>query len=422
MTGLSFGTDELEGDAPMVFGHTPPAWPSQGYDNGIDYTRLVISNCYTNFARFHFARFDTQQSTPTAEHDYLTMTWGTGTQFTWSGHIPTGSPSPDIEAAQSLQSHPIGWRFVSDFEDRFVNTGFKVSDAEMACSDTCDGGHYLVDADSTNPAEFVGPQRFDGFLWGTGDVVYVDIDAHALRRVHLWGAPGTDFNLFARCGADPTGTSLDIHDPSPRKPSQHSIELPTPCGEGDHLWHVAAHSRRGSGIFGLFVFSGPQWVTEEFDVGTTFDVDNNSDHPGATSVQVRAAIDKVLMATLKQWYSVSQGRVYLKPHVRVHNNDGCQCGYPNHLIPLGVPPGQWRDQVASFRGRLSAFSGRTFSPSRSCLWLPGPFYSTARISTHRTGAWRPFSTSLATVHSISLTSMTWCHPFSVLPTSVVGIR
>jgi len=342
VANIAFGTDELEGDADeaRLAASSDPAWPGQHYDNWLRYGRSVIANCYTNSARFNFTYFDTQAGTAGSDHDFLDVSWDIDKHFRWSGIIP--GPAPTLESGASLQSRPVRWYFESDHDQRFAFNGFKVESVELACSDTCDAERYTLTATPGHPTWFLGPQRLDGYLFGAGDVILLQVDSQGMRRVHLWGAAGSDFELLARCEADPAPDAANVIRGTGNTPSQKSIELlEEDCTQGSRLWHLAVHSRRGSGPFRLFVFAGPAAAPKDIYVGMTFDVDSDSDHPGESSAVVAAAMEKTLLGAVKQWYSATQGRKYVGPTVHVLKRDhDCTCGYPNlpgASEPVGIP-------------------------------------------------------------------------------------
>jgi len=317
---LSFGTSELEGaevegtDGKM----------SLRYENGILYDRRVLANCFSDSIEFEFEFFDTQP-----DLDSLFLRWGEGSYLKMTGQrTEKWFPVGPFQTG-SLQSKPLRWTFASDFSRRNESRGFSVSKLRLGCANWC------------NPAQAIAhaSERFDGYLQGPGDVIYLKVDSSTTRRIHLWGRHADSqhlFDLYARCNDDPTASAFDFRAAEPN--SQQSIELPAggcrdPDQDIDLPWHIAVHSRMGAGAFRLFVFDAPQDYDpggdppDELDVGISFNVDDAT-RPGA-----RAAVEGTVMGALRQWYAATQGRVYPGPVARVWNNDGCKCGYPI--------PGDW---------------------------------------------------------------------------------
>lgn len=123
----------------------------------------------------------------------------------------------------------------------------------------------------TNPEHPMVPTaRNSGVLLGPNDVAYFTVPVGSAKpgdtcsSAHdtfaLWGdpTPGNDFDLYVRCGAEPTPTQWDYRGySSDSQEFVHATTATCPCGS---QWHIAVSAFSGSGWFNLV--NGKHYASE----------------------------------------------------------------------------------------------------------------------------------------------------------------
>jgi hypothetical protein len=157
----------------------------------------------------------------------------------------------------SLEAKPAFLEFATDLS--VTRQGFNLGAVRVCCG-----------TPDNDPMILSQSMRFSGVLLGDRDTVYYrtfNLGASQHQTLVLNGAPGTDFDLYLRCGALPTGTQFDFRGFS--ADSQEHLEIPQFCA----AMFVAVNSFRGAGKYDLYMaFHRPgshHTMTAGFDFAAT---------------------------------------------------------------------------------------------------------------------------------------------------------
>lgn len=287
-----FSSDELED------GKTG----SLNYANNIKYKRWFLANGHVRTADFRFASFHTETF-----YDYFYISQNGMSWWAHTGDKSSLVPfSSYVVSTPGLQGAPVQFEFNSD--SSIEKPGFLIDQVTVSCNSTFD----------STVATAANHDRYDGVLLGTNDTIFIRIPASTTgvsQRVHLWGRPGRDFDLYARCNANPTSTTFYTRGYT--SSTEESIELPPSSCAGGH-WHIAVNSFAGSGDFRLFFFGGSGYSYGEFDVGTWYTMDTAT----------KNAARQTVLDSLKSIYGATHGEKYI-PTARFWNDGDCDCGWFN---------------------------------------------------------------------------------------------
>jgi hypothetical protein len=254
---FQLSTQAASGASRLAFDGKPP---SVCADNGVGacphyptrvlWGRTVLANRYVRHLQYHFTMFQTEQN-----YDFFRVFRRNNSEWWTQMDARSGnwgvnwwSPGGWRSALESLQSHPDRLHF--DTDTSVTGPGFAIDQVWVSCSSN---------NNDIEPNLLQKSERVSGVLLAAGDVVHVrapntwatgDFNNHS--ALALWGDAnnpgGTDFDLYARCGAPPTSTQYDAV--GFRSGQQEFLDLNNAnCGSGD--WYFAVQAYEGSGMFNL---------------------------------------------------------------------------------------------------------------------------------------------------------------------------
>ena len=281
------------------FPHNPNGDPDE-YINNLDSSRYVWANSYVTSLEFYVSSFVTESFWDPLEYGELGSALSS-----LSGHPSTGWYG--FASNSVVQDIPMVMRFYAD--GSITDSGF-VLDGARACCTTTSGG-------STPSASLNPGMRNSGILLDMHDVVYLKIagqGSNEILNIAMGGTGGTDFDLYARCGALPTASVYDH-----RSASGDSAEFISTSQNCSTKWYIAVQSYSGRGMFNLVA----SYMTDDQDrylvrAGTDFN---------ATQMQMVMFETNLLLAA-RRFYGVSEGQV-LARGIYLYNSSGCgatDCG------------------------------------------------------------------------------------------------
>jgi hypothetical protein len=192
-------------------------------------------------------------------------------------------------------------------------------------------------------------ERYTGVLLGTNDVVRFTMPVGSTKsgdtctKAHdtfaLIGdtSPGNDFDLYVRCGADPTPTQWDFRGFSSLPQEYiHATNVTCPCGSS---WHVAVHSFNGSGFFNFY---NHKHYASEHRSNLTASVLCNA--PSAQVNQYQSELTR----GMRYFYGTNEGTRFWDNYTLTNNNlinnsdiwYYCSNGRPSSDL-CGPGPGSW---------------------------------------------------------------------------------
>lgn len=276
--------------------------PCPHYINNLDNSRWFVSNTWVGYIGFRVNSFSTESN-----FDFLR--WGLES-------IPPGSVSGTVAPGTILWSNT-AWSFggirdaLSFVADYSVTYEGAYLDQVQVCT-------YRTSPDTHGPNTFDLKRRYNGVLLGANDVVYLQFTADAAYHypITLWadmGGAGTNFDLYARCGALPTPTAYDWRGNS--ADSQEYVDVSNCAGTA----YVAVHALQGSGVFSVVRgIHAPAGHTARLRAGTDFN---------ATAAQM-ATFNAALRSSVRQFYGSTEGEQVIG-QIDLYNSQTCSVGAAN---------------------------------------------------------------------------------------------
>jgi hypothetical protein len=233
---------------PSVNTSLPGEFPG---DWGGPVTSNYIGNIHHHFEIFanqNVQQFGIRVDTFDTEGFYDYLQFGPILAGPWTTLTGTGYPAGtwyDFAApsGSSFQSFPGLMLFRTD--DSVTRPGFTTGMARVCCGGTPNNA----------TSQLYEMTRGRGVLLGTNDTVYMNMDytcaeAAEHQTIALRGPSGTDFDLYARCGALPTPTSY-ISPAGMSSNSQEFYHLPANACSCPNTLYIAVNSYQGSGTFDI---------------------------------------------------------------------------------------------------------------------------------------------------------------------------
>jgi hypothetical protein len=172
--------------------------PCPHYINNLDHHRFFVANHWVTYVGFRLKTFKTE-----ANFDFIS--WGLeGTALSSKSGTGVANTILSVTTMASFGSKRALLNFKTD--SNVTYPGFTFDQLGVCTSRTS--------LDTAAPATLSLKRRYQGVLLGTDDTVYLSFPASARYHypIALWrdaGSAGTDFDLYARCGAKPTKTQYD---------------------------------------------------------------------------------------------------------------------------------------------------------------------------------------------------------------------
>lgn len=263
------------------------------YANNIDTSFYVVNNAYTSKWQFHTSAFQTESG-----FDWLGYKRATdpNPMSLLTGTVTSGHYGPDGGG----QSSPVLMRFYSDPSVTF--SGVVLDSARTCCNTTRNDGVL----------QFPKHSRITGHLYGTGDTVYMSFPGNSTPSIHeslvMWGrgTPGSDFDIYVRCGAKPTTSDWHSSSSSQNEAIHFGDSYTTTCASS---WYVAVTSYSGSGTFDLM------WTTHKSAQHKSLRAGINFSASSSQLDLIRAE----LTAFSRLMYGATEGNLYIAD-VTLYNN------------------------------------------------------------------------------------------------------
>jgi hypothetical protein len=282
--------------------------------NNIDNIVDIRGNPRITSLDFVFWAFDTEYL-----YDFVRITDNHN-----GAHIiqPTGSISGYVGnvAFDNLQQY--GGRFLFHTDWSVMSSRVNLTAVTTHCQSSGSNG----------VTSLVPGRRALGILNGTTDTVYMSYTApynsSEQVTIALWSdISGTDFDLYLRCDALPTGTSFTLSSTSGS--SQEFIRLPPgTCPNGSTIY-LAVNSWSGAGSFGIV--ASHSFVQSQLIVATTDFV--------ATTAEIDQ-IANTMSLGMRTFYGMTEGGWWV-PNIYVCNIGKCfDPRYTFAKSTTSCPPGQ----------------------------------------------------------------------------------
>jgi hypothetical protein len=337
-----------------------PNLPTE-YTNSVQNFTLVAGNEYINQFGFRINTFETEPN-----YDFLTV-WNSTSTISLTGGANWGNPIQgwrDLPATHtSLPTDSTAILFNSDYS---VSQAGIFLDRARVC--TNNPGMALQNAERA-----IGPVfRTSGVLLGTNDVVYFTVPVGSMKSgdscssAHdtfaLWGdpTPGNDFDLYVRCGAQPTPLQYDYRGfSSDTQEFVHATTASCPCGS---QWHIAVHAFHGSGWFNLV--NHKHYASEHRgDAGVNVEC-------GPVTSDVIAQYQQQMSIGFKHFFGANEGARYWDS-ITLHNAPGGG-GIQIDACPFDCTTGRPHSDVCS-SGLTCLFTDCFVQ--LYCNWFDGPTLS-----------------------------------------------
>lgn len=314
---MAFGTSTCT-PGPLFLGWNPIQYQPMRFALPRDRNSLLLAN---NTYYYALIRANPRVSTVSFQFAGVNMNAPDSVSFPFLANPQsyTGVLGPFSTPAFASEGTPGWWGHINISTDSATpSAGFSISTATVACN---------PEGPAPNATEAWVEKKNIGILTQTGDTMYYSYPAppnnvlgqpyhlHAALNYGV-GAPGFDFDLYARCGAFPTATSYDYigYSGTPRE----FIDITTPCAT---QWYFAINAYSGAGIFDLTIGEGG-------DETKCFAFDSSS---GYTTAE-KTAISDQFVNGLGAFYGVTLGGLLINRATFIDGDLSSKCvatpGYP----------------------------------------------------------------------------------------------
>lgn len=271
---------------------------ASGIQNNVDTVINMWANSKVSHVYFTFGNFNTE-----ANYDYVEFSdRNNGSSIKLTGNL--GLTSTAWKSMTDMQRYGGRWLFHSDTS--VASQQVWATAAVTYCNQA-----------NTNTAvslPLIPGRRNLGLLTGTDDVVYLRMNMPSSTAkqmtVVMWSeTSGVDFDLYARCGSNPTPTVYSRIGFS-SAPTEFITIPPTLCAPNTAVF-LAVHSYNGAGSFNLvasdsFIQTAPMLVSTNFN---------------ASAAQLNT-FATTMRNGLKEFYGMTEGGYYI-PTVSLCNQGKC---------------------------------------------------------------------------------------------------
>lgn len=265
-------------------------------------SRQIVFNPHVQRFDFNFSFFETEMG-----YDYFRYGNYGGSLTSLSGN-PTLATFRSITTSSSagFQAVPAVFRFESDVI--IGDEGIDVSAARVCCSNTGDTGYS---------GRWVFPRDIvDGYLLGSWDVVkfrVLNSSATTNLMLVLQNDGSSDFEIYARCNAQPTATAYSYKTIGTGG-GDRVLPLANGACPASSTWYIAVRSESGAGQFTLRAHDYFPADVHYQSVGIGFN---------ASSSQVTGMMNAISQAA-RELYGATEGAQQVR-YLEFFNNAGANC-------------------------------------------------------------------------------------------------
>lgn len=237
------------------------------YINFINRHMMFVANWHVDKVDFKFtSNFELEGG-----YDYLRLRGAInqGTQRNVTGHHSTPFWETYDGEGQTLEQNPAEWVLDTDYS--VTDEGFYMSKVRIHCGTHTHQPTYL-----NNTTYDKQPWEFRGALLGDKDVIHVmfDQDSNTNPDTVVLDASGShDFDLYAKCGQEPTTSDYDGRGFS--ADSNEYMHLEGYQCDSDQRWYVAIHSYSGEGTFRIGIHQHTPEVHNDITAGVEWNASSS---------------------------------------------------------------------------------------------------------------------------------------------------